>query len=623
MKKHYSLENSNNCVHCYKCVRECPTKAIIPVKDTVIEDTNLCIDCGHCYKMCNKNVHDKSFDVSSFIDFLDKNECVAVLDTTLFMSIYDYGYSQIESALIAAGFDEVRHSFDGLAIHDYLVKKEFKENAGKFFFNSNCMPFIEYIKKFKPEIVENILPYQNATLIAARLAKEKYPNKKIVLITNCFGDYIVDKSNEYIDFVMLGNDVEILLNAKGLCISDFENDGEKVIATKFEKLSGIAPNSVSGFNACKSISDYVVNENPDLRESLRFFICQGGCYNSPAIKDGKKSFERELKYFKFLENNFEFIDCEDFTSKYGDMERFRIELEATPVVQTFYPEETLNTVLESLGIYEDSGERDCNVCGYRSCRKFAKAILNKKANKEQCLHYLMRENKRQQAEMSIMIDELNEAFSLTIPDSKLEKKLKSTPVYKGVYDVNADFLEITEVIEQGLYFHIINSLKISADLQDCNVFSLIGIDKNTLVSAILYHANAKTQPILCVGDVVKYSILFEDKKSEAARSASFAKEFYNVSDDVYNIIKYHKHSETEMAGEGFPKYLYPTYRLFKIIDNISSAMTKSEGKMKIEFKFEEFILYVHKINSKGESNEISIDLYRKFDTNELSNFLKD
>ena len=67
MKKHYSLENSNNCVHCYKCVRECPTKAIIPVKDTVIEDTNLCIDCGHCYKMCNKNVHDKSFDVSSFI----------------------------------------------------------------------------------------------------------------------------------------------------------------------------------------------------------------------------------------------------------------------------------------------------------------------------------------------------------------------------------------------------------------------------------------------------------------------------------------------------------------------------------------------------------------------------
>ena len=224
--------------------------------------------------------------------------------------------------------------------------------------------------------------------------------------------------------------------------------------------------------------------------------------------------------------------------------------------------------------------------------------------------------------MSKMINELNEAFSLTIPDNKLEKKLKSTPMYKGIYDVNADYFEITEVIDKGLYFHVINSLKLAADLQDCKVFQLIGMKKNTLVSAILYHANAKTQPMLCVGDVVKYSALFEDKKIEASRSATFAKNFYNVDDDVFNIIKYHKHSETEIAGEGFPKYLLPTYRLFKVIDSISSMMTKSQNVLNISFKFEDFILYVIKEDDFGKVRELPLDLYRKLDSNELSNFLK-
>lgn len=622
MKKHFNLGNVDNCVQCYKCVRMCPTKAIKVSEDNVEEDANLCIDCGKCFNVCNKNVHYNKVNFEELDNILKTEEVIAVLDTTLFMSIYDYKYNQIKEALLDVGFSDVCHSFDGLTVHDYIIKKAFDENDGKFYFNSNCVPFMSYIKKFKPEITENILPYANATEIACILAKEKIPNKKVLLVTNCFGDFSFVNNSDYVDYAIIGEELEDYLKEKGIKFSDYVADDSKEVIYAMTEISGISPKTVSGFDACNNISDYVMKQSPDLTESLRFFLCQGGCFSSGAIRNKTKPFEREQKYFKFLHDNFICEDCKDVELVYGDIERFKREQIATPVNIKKHSRDTINSLLASMGIDDNSGEYNCNACGYGTCDDFARAILNDRAYKTQCVPYLMRENKKQKAQMSKMIDELNEAFSLTIPDSKLEKKLKSTPMYKGVYDVNADYLEITEVIDKGLYLHIINSLKLAADLQDCKVFQLIGMKKNTLVSAILYHANAKTQPVLCVGDVVKYSALFEDKKIEASRSATFAKKFYNVDDDVFNIIKYHKHSETEIAGECFPKYLLPTYRLFKVIDSISSVMTKSQNTLNISFKFENFILYIIREDDFGKVRELPLDLYRKLDSNELNNFLK-
>jgi len=41
------------CIQCYRCIRECPYKAISLTEDREIRiDLNLCTGCGHCLKIC-------------------------------------------------------------------------------------------------------------------------------------------------------------------------------------------------------------------------------------------------------------------------------------------------------------------------------------------------------------------------------------------------------------------------------------------------------------------------------------------------------------------------------------------------------------------------------------------
>ena len=61
-------------------------------------------------------------------------------------------------------------------------------------------------------------------------------------------------------------------------------------------------------------------------------------------------------------------------------------------------------------------------------------MLNDRANDRQCAAYINRVNLEQAGAMNKMISELKQAFSLTIPDNRLERKLKTTPAYVGVYD---------------------------------------------------------------------------------------------------------------------------------------------------------------------------------------------
>lgn len=625
MKKHFDTQASfecNSCSKCYKCVKSCPVNAIKIKDDDVFESDELCIDCGTCYKICHKGVHISPFNPGKLDETIKNNKVVVLLDSTYFMNVNNFRINQLEEALLAAGFSAFETAFDGLAVHDYLVDTVYSETES-FYLNSNCVPFISYVKKFKPELTGKLLPYKTATEISAMLKKEKYGEEyKILLVTNCFGDFNFIDEDCPIDYALLTSELDEYLAYKNISFSDFKSLNHKRKEPSIQHFSAIAQTSVSGFDSCLNYLDYASKSEPLVDAPLRFFLCNGGCFNSKLLSGKQKPFEREQHYSKFLNENFIFEETTiSSIDTFGNLERFNANYITNGVDEPWFSEQSISAVLTDIGITEDLPEYDCDSCGYGSCRDFAIAVLNDRANDRQCASYINRLNIKQADAMEKMISELNEAFSLTIPDNRLEKKLKTTPAYVGLYDNSTDYIEITNVIPEGLYNHIINCLKLAADLKDDNVFDLIGIDKNNLVQTILYHCNAKTQPMLRKGDVVKYSDLFEDKKEEADRSAIFAKKYYNVSDAVYNIIKYHKHDEDEIPKD-FPKHLLYVFRLFKIIDSASSIITKSEETIVINFEFIDFILYIYKTKG-GITTKYIVDLYRKQDFKVYERFLKE
>ncbi|SES63559.1 CBS domain-containing protein [Anaerobranca gottschalkii] len=212
-----------------------------------------------------------------------------------------------------------------------------------------------------------------------------------------------------------------------------------------------------------------------------------------------------------------------------------------------------------------------------------------------------------QTQLSKTKEELDKAFALTLPNSKVEYKLKTTPEYRDVYDPETSTITITEIIEGGGYLHVVNCLKVAADFNEMGLMKLIGIDKDTLVEAIIFHDLGKSQPTLKIGDKVSPEEVFEEGIYHAARSADLASKFYGKSDDIVNIIRYHHHSE-DMLPKEFPSHLLPLLRMFKIIDGLSAALTRRNAK--VTYKVEGSKLTVFEENQHPLYNRIlEVDLY--------------
>lgn len=188
---------------------------------------------------------------------------------------------------------------------------------------------------------------------------------------------------------------------------------------------------------------------------------------------------------------------------------------------------------------------------------------------------------RLERRLTTALAELDEAFALTLPNTRIERKLKQTPEFRDVYDPETGLIEITEVIPDGTYRHVINALKVAADLHRQGATELPGIDKDLIVQTIIFHDVGKVQPRLQVGDVVDPRTAFEESTRHAARSAEIAARWYGAHPDVVELVRYHHHREADLPAS-FPAHLLPMLRLFQVIDGLSACITRRDGVVRVE-----------------------------------------
>jgi PAS domain-containing protein len=184
--------------------------------------------------------------------------------------------------------------------------------------------------------------------------------------------------------------------------------------------------------------------------------------------------------------------------------------------------------------------------------------------------------RRAQAEANRLRDEAQRAFGLALPNTKVEAKLKVSPEYQDVYDPETGRATVTAVIPEGTYWHVINGLRIMAELKDIGLFQLVGLDKDTMVQAFIFHDIGKDQPTLAVGQEFVPTDTFEPGALHAARSADWAVKEYHVSSDAAWLIRYHHTAELDLPAE-FPSALKPMWRLFQLVDGLSAGITRRQA----------------------------------------------
>ncbi|MCF6096982.1 HD domain-containing protein [Thermovorax subterraneus] len=206
--------------------------------------------------------------------------------------------------------------------------------------------------------------------------------------------------------------------------------------------------------------------------------------------------------------------------------------------------------------------------------------------------------------------EVETAFSIMLPDQRIEARLKSIVEYMDEYDENTGMIKITGVINNGCFRHVINMLKLIADAFRQGLMELPGMEKNVLVQATILHDIGKVQPDLKIGDIVNPKEAFEKGHLHAFRGADLSRALYNIDDKVYYLIKYHHHEENELPSD-FPQYLLPMYRFFRLIDGFSAGITRRGSK--VEMKISGTKVYVKEESSFPTYNqEIEMDIYTGF-----------
>ncbi|MHB8928605.1 MAG: CBS domain-containing protein [Bacillota bacterium] len=217
------------------------------------------------------------------------------------------------------------------------------------------------------------------------------------------------------------------------------------------------------------------------------------------------------------------------------------------------------------------------------------------------------EQKELQKQLQGTRDELDKAFALTLPNSKVEHKLKHSPEYRDLYLLHSKKIQITEVISDGCYQHVVNSMRVAADLNEKGVMNLVGINKDTIVQSIVFHDIGKSQPQLAVGDIVDPKKTFEEGYLHAFRSADIAGNFYSKNSDIVNLIKYHHHEENILPPD-FPSYLLPMHRLLRVIDGLSACLTRRKGNYAVVADGSRLLVSEHNGHPQF-NNEWSIDLF--------------
>ncbi len=391
------------CQDCYKCIRECPVKAIRVESGSASIMSELCILCGKCINICPKGakrVRDDLHEAKKLLS--DYGRVIVSLDPSFVSEFPEVEPGQIIAALKRLGFYAVSESALGAELFSVHAGKILEESEKSIFISSACPAVVQYLRKYKPDYAGYITKLLSPPLAHARMLREHYgPEIDIVHIGPCVARKLEsDMHPELIDVVLTFEDLRrwlseehidpasIAKTVKDVFIPRRSGDGAlyPVVGGMIESLKGRAKKkmpahfiSFSGIRRLQNALKGFDELKPEGNLFLELSACFGGCLNGPKSLSRTATVCKRYKVIRYARPS---------SVKNVDVIEIPWEYPAEPVQQTAYPESRIREALRQTGKFNEQDELNCGGCGYDSCRDFACALIGDRAEKAMCAAYM-------------------------------------------------------------------------------------------------------------------------------------------------------------------------------------------------------------------------------------------
>lgn len=408
MKKNYPIYTiKKECQDCYKCVRACPVKAIRVEEGHAAVIAENCVACGMCYTVCPTHAKHVRSDIEKVKALINSGAKVYASVAPSWAGVLDCGVSGLVGMLKKLGFAGVSETALGAQQVSAATAEFLNQAEPGVYFSSACPVCVDYISRYTPELKKYIVPYSSPALTHAELLKKTFGEDiKVVFIGPCIAKKNESDSQE--DLMAAAITFEELkkwLFEEGLDLLNSPQSGDGFVPEKSSDgavypleggmlrsirrnglKEGVKLITVTGLkNFCKTLQA-LKEQNIDRVCFVECLACEGGCIKGPC-PGGEVS---TLNAFLGVEKQFDESIPPVKQAKYKVPLSFGGEV----APEKKFTEEEILSALAKVGKFTADDEINCDGCGYNTCRNFAHALLEGKAEPAMCVSYMRKRASR-------------------------------------------------------------------------------------------------------------------------------------------------------------------------------------------------------------------------------------
>ena len=390
------------CQDCYKCVRRCPVKAIKIKENSAAVVPELCILCGQCVNVCPVDAKRIRRDMDRAKKLiLQKEKVIASLAPSYITEFKGIEPGQLINAIKELGFYGVSETSLGAEIVSMNSVKLMNESDKKLFISSACPTVVELITKYHPDFSQYISPLLSPVLAHCKMLREIYGGDiGIVFFSPCVSKKKeADTHPQLMDASLTFKELRYLLEERGIhpeyCPANEEDDFiphrahegalypvEGGMIEGIERFSSSRDTRFMSISGIEGVQNALEGLNPEKVNGnifIEMLACDGGCINGPRSYNRTDTINKRMQVYDYAPPP---IDTQP-----EDLNIYQDFL-PDPIPRKTYNEEDIIEALRSVGKIHKSDELNCGGCGYDSCRSFAEALVDGKAEPRMCVSYM-------------------------------------------------------------------------------------------------------------------------------------------------------------------------------------------------------------------------------------------